>query len=90
MGTLRVRYTNKVSRFEYARLRREEVPEAIALHMQLNGVDAVPRAGETQQMDGSGYDVVPVDPQTVIFEWVENPNTPQETVERVEAPRPTQ
>lgn len=86
MGTVRIRYTNKKSIFDYSGIRKADVLEKVAEHLALFGQELKPIVGEKQLLDGAGFTSTEVPLSTVIAEWVENPGTPQETVESITLP----
>ncbi len=72
-GTLRIRYANKESVFEHARINRRQADELIRGHLINFGLETV--------TDETGVEVRrAVDPATVIAEWVENARTDREII----------
>ncbi len=88
MGTLRVRYVNKISVFEYDRLRREDAVEKMCEHVALFGYEMIadPQAPK-KTLDGGGFFApVEVPIAETIFEWIENPGAKNETIETLAFP----
>ena len=76
MGTVRIRYTNKISVFEYPGMRKEDAAEKVREHLAVFAYDVTPDSNTRKVKledsgKGIGFTPVAVDYSTVIAEWIE-------------------
>jgi len=91
MGTVRIRYQNKKSVFNYHGMRKQDAMEKVFEHIGVFGHEMAldPTQTHAEQFRAAitpQKELRKVDLSTVIAEWIENPGTDKEVVEALTIP----